>query len=360
MNLGIIKALVVAGSVLGTQVCRGALKVGDPAPKLAVGSWVQGEPVAEFEGDKVYIVEFWATWCGPCVAAIPHLNGVHRKFKDRGLVVIGQNLGEDAATIKAFVGRMGSKMTYRVTKDDAAGGGKGRMAKTWLAAAGQNGIPCGFVVSKQGKIAYIGHPMSLKESLLETLLAEPSTKPDARSGPTVDVATAPSPKAIELVRRAEAELAANQLDQAENTIAELHRALSENFRHLGGLLELELILARKQPADAIQLSKMLCEDFAKNPAVLNGVAARLVAAPGASSALCTAAGKIATPISTAAGDQQAPALATLARIAWLGGDQARAVELQAKAIAVSAKPDLPARQAALETYQQGPAPAAGE
>jgi thiol-disulfide isomerase/thioredoxin len=50
------------------------LKVGDAAPKLQVAKWVQGEEVKEFDKAKAYIVEFWATWCGPCKASIPHLN----------------------------------------------------------------------------------------------------------------------------------------------------------------------------------------------------------------------------------------------------------------------------------------------
>src|SRR5687768_18428561 len=74
------------------------LKVGSPAPKLQVGQWVQGEPVTTFERDKVYIVEFWATWCGPCRTTIPHLNKLHTKYKERGLIVIGQDVFERDAS----------------------------------------------------------------------------------------------------------------------------------------------------------------------------------------------------------------------------------------------------------------------
>src|SRR5271169_4954540 len=71
-----------------------SLNVGDPAPKLQTGKFVQGDSVSEFAPGKAYIVEFWATWCGPCKASIPHLNETYRKFKDKGLIVIGQDCWE--------------------------------------------------------------------------------------------------------------------------------------------------------------------------------------------------------------------------------------------------------------------------
>jgi thiol-disulfide isomerase/thioredoxin len=325
-----------------------ALKVGDNAPKIQVSSWSQGDGVKEFEGDKVYIVEFWATWCGPCVAAIPHINDLYKKHKEAGLVVIGQNLGEDAATISKFVKGMAGKMTYNVAVDDKTDGGW--MGKHWLTAAGQSGIPCAFVVSKKGKIAYIGHPMSMKESLLESLLAEPSTK--AESGPQAPaVNAAPSAKAIELATRAQAEISAGKLDAAEATIAQLHESLSANFGYIGGLLELDLLLAKKQNDDALELSKLLCEDYAKSPTVLAAVSGHLIARPDASSSLQAAAEKIATPLSANPGEPQGYALSTLARIAFLKGDKAQAQELQKKALPLLPKTEEAAAKAALESYQ---------
>ncbi len=166
-----IAALLVAASTAAAQPAQQAtLKVGDKAPPLGKGQWVQGEPITEFESGKVYVIENWATWCGPCIAAIPHINELQKKYADKGLVVIGQNVWEsDPDAVKPFVEKMGEKMTYRVVMDEPSGQ-EGYMAKTWMEAAGQQGIPAAFVIDKEGRIAWIGHPMSM-EPVIEKVLA---------------------------------------------------------------------------------------------------------------------------------------------------------------------------------------------
>ena len=165
--------IVLAAATTLALTAQAGLKVGDPAPKLQTGKWVQGEPVKEFQSGKAYIVEFWATWCGPCRASIPHLNEIANKYKDKGLIVIGQNCWEenDETAVAPFIKKMGEKMTYRVALDDKSDSKKGKMSDTWMAAAGRNGIPSAFLVDTKGKIAWIGHPMQLKEQIIEDVLA---------------------------------------------------------------------------------------------------------------------------------------------------------------------------------------------
>src|SRR5262245_59154403 len=161
---------LVAGTMLALAA-EPTLKVGDMAPKLQNGKWVQGEPVTEFKSGKAYLVEFWATWCGPCRVSIPHLNEIHNKYKSKGLVVIGQDCWErDDGLVGPFIEKMGEKMTYCVALDDKTDGQKVKMADTWMAAAGRNGIPSAFLVDTKGLIAWIGHPLELKDKLIEDVL----------------------------------------------------------------------------------------------------------------------------------------------------------------------------------------------
>ncbi len=149
------------------------LTVGSPAPALKASRWLKGKPVSTFEKGKVYVVEFWATWCGPCRQTIPHLTAMAKKFEGKATFV-GMSVwerGEDSvkleAAVDAFVKEMGDKMAYNVARDTA----DGHMAKSWMQAANQNGIPAAFIIDPEGRIAWIGHPMAGLEKTLENVIS---------------------------------------------------------------------------------------------------------------------------------------------------------------------------------------------
>ena len=153
------KAPAVTPAVAKSE--SGLLQVGDPAPSFKVARWVKGGPIASLEKGKAYVVEFWATWCGPCRETIPHLTEL-AKVRAGKATFIGVDVwerGNDAAAldakVDAFVQEMGEKMGYAVCRD----GADQHMAMAWMKAAGQRGIPAAFIVDKEGRIAHIGHPM---------------------------------------------------------------------------------------------------------------------------------------------------------------------------------------------------------
>src|SRR5262245_37959460 len=86
-------ACLLAGIALaqhpGDAPKKPTLVIGSPAPALQAEKWVKGAPVASFEKGKTYVVEFWATWCGPCIASMPHLSALSRQYKDKGVTIVG-------------------------------------------------------------------------------------------------------------------------------------------------------------------------------------------------------------------------------------------------------------------------------
>ena len=129
-----------------------ALNVGDAAPVLDIANWVKGGPI-KFEKDHAYVVEFWATWCGPCRISIPKLTALQQKYPDKKLTVIGVSIDQAGLeTVKAFVDKQGDRMGYVVALD------AGRTSRDYLQASNQGGIPFAFVVDGAGKLAWRGHP----------------------------------------------------------------------------------------------------------------------------------------------------------------------------------------------------------
>jgi thiol-disulfide isomerase/thioredoxin len=154
----------------GETAPKGRLAIGDPAPELKVTKWLRGDPVKSFEKDKIYVVEFWATWCGPCIVMMPHFADLQEEYKEKGVTFISFTTTDEANNseekVTTFLEKR-KKLTYTFAISDSPD-----TDQAWKQASGQNGIPCSFVVDQKGKIAFIGHPMLLDAVLPKVVNGE--------------------------------------------------------------------------------------------------------------------------------------------------------------------------------------------
>ena len=155
--LAYISAALLTGNLGLAAVC--ADEIGDKAKPLEIAEWVKGKKDVDVtDGKSVYVVEFWATWCGPCIINIPHLTDLQKEYGDK-VVFIGISK-EEAEKVKPFVEKQGDKMDYTVALDK-----EGKCHEYYMKAYGQKSIPCAFIIDKEGSVAWVGHPMKIDEPL---------------------------------------------------------------------------------------------------------------------------------------------------------------------------------------------------
>ncbi|GGH59910.1 thiol-disulfide isomerase/thioredoxin [Filimonas zeae] len=168
-----IVAFITGNSFSAIAQTQLKLTIGDDAPPVKYSKWIKGTPGVDWKDGKLYVLEFWATWCVPCIAAMPHLSELAKKYEGK-TKFIGVNVWEDRGAalsesslpkVTAFVEKNGDRMSYNVIADD----NDYTMGNGWLKAALQFGIPSTFVV-QDGKIVWVGHPAKL-DSVIEPILA---------------------------------------------------------------------------------------------------------------------------------------------------------------------------------------------
>ena len=290
------------------------LKPGDKAPAIAIANWVKGEPITGFEKDKVYVVEFWATWCPPCRTSIPHLSSLQQEYKDKGVTIIGvtsKDPNNSLEQVNAMVKDFGDRMNYHVAFDEGR-----KTNDAYMKAAKQNGIPTAFIVDREGKLAWIGHPMAM-DKVLGAVVAGKWNDAERQ-----------------------------KLADAEKAEAQLGSQLGEAF----------------QSGDAdkiIAASTKAIELKGDDAALMNEIAWNLVDPTGPFAAKVKAEPKLADLALQAAQKADAatkskdPAvLDTLARAYFVKGDKAKALETQTKAVSLAPadmKADL---ETSLEEYKK--------
>jgi thiol-disulfide isomerase/thioredoxin len=145
------------------------LKVGTAAPDF-VSQTLDGKAVklSELRG-KVVVLDFWATWCGPCIASMPHTQEVAAHYKDQGVVVLANCTSDTRAKFEQWVKANQEKYPDILWTHDAAERGPQRASR---ALYGVGGIPCQFVIGRDGKIVDIVIGYLKGEAILEAALSK--------------------------------------------------------------------------------------------------------------------------------------------------------------------------------------------
>ena len=140
----IMYALVFIPALCGLTGCpSGGAKIGLPAPALNLERLGGGtKDIAQLKG-KVVLVNFWATWCAPCVEEMPDLEKLHRELEGQDFVLIAVSVDKKRSTIEKFASK--HKLSFPILHDPGE-----KTARSW----GTTGFPETFIVDKQGNVAH--------------------------------------------------------------------------------------------------------------------------------------------------------------------------------------------------------------
>lgn len=137
---------------------------GKPMPALSVTNWINGGITADAVKGKVLVVDFYATWCGPCMAAIPHNNELLKKYKAQGLVILGVCTSSHGQ--ESFVSNAKQHhIEYPAAQDPQL-----KSEKAWAV----HYYPTYAVIDRKGVLRAIGLQPQHVEAVIKKLLAEPA------------------------------------------------------------------------------------------------------------------------------------------------------------------------------------------
>ena len=135
-----------------------------PAPKLGLTGWIGKAVTAKDMKEKIVVVDCWATWCGPCKAAVPHTNELAKKYAEKGVVVLGACGGGKEEKMADVVKE--TKMEYPTARMNVETT-KALKVQFW---------PTYMVVDRKGDVRAIGIQPDYVEKVVEALLAEEGKK----------------------------------------------------------------------------------------------------------------------------------------------------------------------------------------
>jgi thiol-disulfide isomerase/thioredoxin len=168
-----------------SEPAQTASQLGSAPPEIQAADWLNTNSPVSLESlrGQTVMVEFWATWCGPCVAGIPHLNEMQKKYGDKGFRILSLT-AEDRETVEAFQKTREEPIEYTVG-----------LGSETSKAYGVRGIPAAFLIGTDGKLLWNGHPSSPQcEEAIAKALGVPipaslarNNQPEVKPGKVTDV-----------------------------------------------------------------------------------------------------------------------------------------------------------------------------
>jgi thiol-disulfide isomerase/thioredoxin len=135
--------------------------IGEAAPDLQL-AWLDGSPAGNLESlrGRVVLLEFWRTWCSPCLSQVPRLNALAERYEADGLAVVAVT-NEEEELVRATALEVG--MTFPVALTPGAEADD---------AYGIRAVPRAFLIDRHGLLVWAGHPSTLEDERVRSLLAQ--------------------------------------------------------------------------------------------------------------------------------------------------------------------------------------------
>ena len=354
LHAAVIAPISLANAALAQAPAAGGgpepLTIGSKAPVPEIEKFVQGEaPATWFEPGKVWVIEFWATWCGPCKVAMPHMSDLADKYGSK-MVVVGVS-DEKVETVTEFMAKPEWKQKARYT---IATDSDRSTHQQYMEAAGQGGIPTAFLV-KDGTVQWIGHPMEI-DGPLEKVIDGSWDAAAFKSG-FEKRAEAGRKRMAQRALMAKARKSgdwAGVLEMIDKDIA----AAEPPMRATMQVAKFKLLLTdANKPADGYALGREIVAANKENAAVMNDVAWFVLDDAKVAQRDTAFAMQAAQAAVDASKGEDAAILDTMARACWESGDKAKAIDWQKKAVGRADGEMAEELKANLQKYEGGDPPA---
>ena len=267
MRLTTIALCIIVSTGVGAQDAVVPLFVGDPAPPIPEVKWVRGEPISSWTPGHVYLVDFWATWCPPCVKGLRHLQTLHEQLAGQNVHMVALAIWPTPTSqppeelLKRF-----PELSYSIAIDS-----DNAVADTFMPPTRSTGLPNTILIDRRGRLVWVGAPGDGLEDALEAVVEG-----------EYDIATA---READLVRhRAETFIGeasrAERIGEFRAAIELIEQAIAvdpDRFSAYRGW-QYEIALLRLEDGDAARkiADEVLASTQGRDPYVLYVLATRIV------------------------------------------------------------------------------------